>query len=522
MTAVTRPAEARRRASRMMNSSIRCSLTGGEVGWMTNTSCPRIESSILTLISPSGKWRRRGSVSWTSRISAMRAARAGLAPPEMSFSSPQGELSAPVNSTAVCNLPINRLSPDHPSGNTHGCRAVRDVLGHYRTRPSARFLAKFDRRDQHRVDADEGAVADLGPVLVRAVEIGGNRTRADVGVGTQVGVPEVGDVRHPRAARDPGPHQLGEAPDVHVLGDLGAGPQLGERATVGAVADPRVLYIDVRADVALGADVGVALEHGERFDDRVFADHHVRVDERGRGVDDGDAAEHALLEKAAAQDVARLRQADAVLHPHRLLRVVELDHVDRLQVQEDVGQVELARLVVVGDLLELLHQAAAVEAVEADVELVHAGAQLGRGVLALDDLLQRAVGAADDAAVVATWVFDARYGRRRARLHVRVVDLEDAGGGEQGRVTVDHDHVAAAELARRDLPQGVGGAFRVALINDLGPAFEVRGDVRVVGVGDDRNVLGARLVHRREDPVDHGPPADWMEDFGNPRPHART
>src|SRR6266849_2784150 len=295
MTAVTRPAEARRRASRMMNSSIRCSLTGGEVGWMTNTSCPRIESSILTLISPSGKWRRRGSVSWTSRISAILAASIGLAPPEMSFSSPQGELSAPVNSTAVCNLPINRLSPDHPSGNTYGCRAVRDVLCHHRTRPGARFLAKFDGRDQHRVDADEGAVSDHRPVLVGAVEIGGNRTRADVGVRAQVRIAEVGDVRHPRAARDLGPHQLGEAPDVHVLGDLRAGPQPGERAAVGAVADPRVLYIDVRADVAVSTDAGLALEHGERFDDRVFADHHVRIDERGRGVDDRDAAEHALL-----------------------------------------------------------------------------------------------------------------------------------------------------------------------------------------------------------------------------------
>jgi len=38
VTAVTRPAEARRSASRMMNSSIRCSFTGGLVGWITNTS----------------------------------------------------------------------------------------------------------------------------------------------------------------------------------------------------------------------------------------------------------------------------------------------------------------------------------------------------------------------------------------------------------------------------------------------------------------------------------------------------
>src|SRR4030081_337123 len=52
MTAVTRPAEARRRASRMMNSSIRFSFTGWQGGWMTNTSWPRIEPSIFTSCSP--------------------------------------------------------------------------------------------------------------------------------------------------------------------------------------------------------------------------------------------------------------------------------------------------------------------------------------------------------------------------------------------------------------------------------------------------------------------------------------
>src|SRR5438105_433678 len=160
----------------MMNSSIRCSLTGGLVGWITNTSWPRIESSILTLISPSGKCRRRGSVSWTSRISAIRAASVGLAPPEMSFSSPHGELSAPVNSTAVCSLPINWLSPYHPSGNSHGCRAVGDVLRHHRTGPGARLLAQFDGRDQHRVDAHERALADLRFALDHA-------ERLDHGVG---------------------------------------------------------------------------------------------------------------------------------------------------------------------------------------------------------------------------------------------------------------------------------------------------------------------------------------------------
>jgi len=42
------PAEARRSASIMISSSIRCSLTGGQVGWMTKVSSPRAFSSKRT------------------------------------------------------------------------------------------------------------------------------------------------------------------------------------------------------------------------------------------------------------------------------------------------------------------------------------------------------------------------------------------------------------------------------------------------------------------------------------------
>src|SRR5713226_9615836 len=210
MTAVTLPAEARRSASRMMKSSIRCSFTGGEVGWMTNTSCPRIESSILTLISPSGKRRRRGSVSGTSSLVEISCASPGLALPAISLRAPHGEASSPVNSTAVVNLPINRSSfllyaplpvpppfeergflSYHPSWTSDRCRAVGDVPGDDRAGPGASSSTKFDGSHQHRVDPDEGAVADLGAVLVSPIEVGRDRTRADVGVLAEVGVPEI-------------------------------------------------------------------------------------------------------------------------------------------------------------------------------------------------------------------------------------------------------------------------------------------------------------------------------------------
>src|SRR5207245_300828 len=239
--------EARGGAWMVMMWLIRCSLTGGDGGWMTNSSCPRIASWFLTLISPSGKCRRRGSVRGTPSFSEMRSASSGLALPAMSFSAPQGEASSPVNSTAVVNLPIIFL-PYHPSWNTDGCRALGDVFRDDRACPGAGALAKFDGSDQHRVHPDERPVADLGPVLLDAVEVRRDRTGADVGILAKVGVAEVRDVGHLAVPAHLRPHQLGEAADVDVLGDLGAGSDLHDRPAFVAVADPRVLYVNLRDD----------------------------------------------------------------------------------------------------------------------------------------------------------------------------------------------------------------------------------------------------------------------------------
>src|SRR6266849_1526732 len=293
MTAVTLPAEARRSASRMMNSSIRCSLTGGDVGWMTKTSCPRIESSILTLISPSGKRRRRGSVRGTPSLSEMRWARPRLALPAMSLSAPQGEDSSPANSTAVVICRSLFLSY-HPSWNSYRCRAVRDVLGDDRAGPRARPFPKFDGSDEHRVHPDERPVTDLSSVLACAVEVRRDRAGADVGVLAEVGVAEIGDVRHPALLPHLRPHELGEAADVDVFGELGAWPDLHERTAVGAVADRRVLYMYVRADAAVGSNFRVALDYREGLHRRVLAYGHRRVYEGGRRVDDGDALLHEI------------------------------------------------------------------------------------------------------------------------------------------------------------------------------------------------------------------------------------
>src|SRR6185437_12204613 len=123
---------------------------------------------------------------------------------------------------------------------------------------------------------------DLGPVLLGPVEVGGDRAGADVGVLAEVGVAQVGDVRHARVAANPSSDELGEAADVDVGGDLCPGPQLGEGAAVGPVPDARVLYMDVRADPAFGADRALALDDREGLDDRVLSDGHGGVDVGGR------------------------------------------------------------------------------------------------------------------------------------------------------------------------------------------------------------------------------------------------
>src|SRR4029077_15899100 len=163
------------------------------------------------------------------------------------------------------------FSPYHPSWNSDGCRAVGDVFGDHRAGPGSRALAKFDRSDEHRVHTDESAVADLGAVLVLAIEVGCDRAGADVGILAKVGVAEVRDMRDLAVPPHPGPHELGEAADVDVFGDLGAGPDLREGPAGGAVADPRVLYMDVRADATFAADLGLALDDRERLDARVLA-----------------------------------------------------------------------------------------------------------------------------------------------------------------------------------------------------------------------------------------------------------
>src|SRR5215471_2938842 len=258
MTAVIRRADARRSASRRMNSSIRLSLTGWHVGWITNTSWPRSESWMLTEISPSGNRRTRGSVSGTPISSEMSAPSSGLELPATSRSCPHGRSASFANSIVGSGLPITsaptppfplpglraspasgdgtrrgRLAgPYHPCRHADGGRTRRHVPRHHRARSRPGAPTNSDRRPEHRIHPEERAIFDHGRVLPNPIVVGRDRTRSDIHVLTHSRVAQVRDVRHAATPPNARPHQLGEAPDVDTLGHAGTGPKLGERPAV--------------------------------------------------------------------------------------------------------------------------------------------------------------------------------------------------------------------------------------------------------------------------------------------------
>ncbi len=80
-------ADARLSASIMISSSMRVSLTGGQVGCTTKTSAPRTFSFTCTKTSPSENRETSASEMGSRRYWAISSASARFALPENSFSS---------------------------------------------------------------------------------------------------------------------------------------------------------------------------------------------------------------------------------------------------------------------------------------------------------------------------------------------------------------------------------------------------------------------------------------------------
>ena len=274
----------------------------------------------------------------------------------------------------------------------------------------------------------------------------------------------------------------------------------------------------VGTDAAGLADDGLALDVGEGLDDRVLTDADGAVDEGARRVRDGDAGRHVAVEDPLSHRRDGTRQRGSVVDAHRLVAVLDADDVHRPHVLQHVGQVELARLVVLGDLGQRLDERPALEAVQADVDL-RAGAVAGGRVLPLHDAFESAIGAAHDAAVVPARILDRGDGRLGARAAVSVDYLAHGFGGEQWRVGVHDEHVAARQDLGGHLLHGMPRALRLALVDDLSPAVQMRGHLGVMRADDGLYVGRAGAFDRVHHPVDHGPSADGMKHLRGARPH---
>src|SRR5687768_8258469 len=296
-----------------MSSSMTCSLTGAEVGWITKTSIPRRLSSILTRTSPSLKRERSIRVSGMSRWSAMARASLGLELP----ASTRRLSSRTRPSPARCRVPnrsanlllrfARRLTPlSGPgflvclAGAPDRERISRHVFGHHRAGGGVGALSHLHRRHQRGVRADEGPRADARQVLVPAVVVAGDGAGADVGLFPHHRVADVSKMPDGDAVRYFRLLQFDEVSDLHLSSDAAARPQLGEGA------DPRVVaHLTVREDGVLGGhavsqraagdshvgtDVAVLTDDraagkpGHGPDHRIRADAHARVDVRGQQI----------------------------------------------------------------------------------------------------------------------------------------------------------------------------------------------------------------------------------------------
>src|SRR6185437_2219686 len=94
--------------------------------------------------------------------------------------------------------------------------------GDDRSRADRGVVADLHRRDQGGVGTDEGAVANLGDVLVHTVVIAGDGARPDIHVGADPRVTQVGEVVRLAAFAELGLFGFDEVADVRACREFGA------------------------------------------------------------------------------------------------------------------------------------------------------------------------------------------------------------------------------------------------------------------------------------------------------------
>src|SRR5947209_5551530 len=318
-----------------------------------------------------------------------------------------------------------------------------DVLGDHRARAGVGVVADGNRGHEGHVHAGVHARADLGAVLGGAVVVGGDGAGPQVGVGADVGVAHVGQMRDLGPGADVRVLDLHEGAGLGALLELGPGAQVGEGAHRAAGPDPAGVQVGVhdahlvgqlgvdqggeRPDAAQLARARRAAQEAGGLDDRVAPQLDVDLDHRAPGVDDGHPGGHVALVDAALGELADLGQRDAVVDAEGERRVVDLVRGGGLAVaahdDQGVGEVVLALDVVGAHLGQSVEHGPALEGVDAGVDLFYGELPLA-GIprrLGLHHPLDRSVGGAHHASVAGGVV--ELHGGHRGRGAARLVAL---------------------------------------------------------------------------------------------------
>src|SRR4029078_11426175 len=151
------------------------------------------------------------------------------------------------------------------------------ILGHHGAGTGLGACTDLARRDDHRIDADERAIADRRPMLLGAVEVRGDRAGTDVGVLADLGIAEVAHVVLLRAGAQVAGLELG------IVADLGATTDDAARAQVAVRTDGRLVLDDGRLDDR-PPDTRAAADR--RIDDMGTRPDHAPLTDRGRAAQD--------------------------------------------------------------------------------------------------------------------------------------------------------------------------------------------------------------------------------------------
>ena len=240
-----------------------------------------------------------------------------------------------------------------------------------------------------------------------------------------------------------------------------------------------------------GADAGGAAQHGERVHDRIGLDLDTGLDERAGGIDDRDPGKHVAAVDPGPQLGVGLGQVDPGVDAHGHQRIVVAVGVHDLAVagqdRGDVGQVQLALVVVVGDPVERRPQPVAADDVVAAVHLEQRA--LGViGVTELDDRLHASPAPAHDPPEIAAdrlGAVEREQRGRRARLAVRRHHRQQGLRIDQRVVGVHDQHVAGKSGQRLAAGQdGITGAARAVLDGGRRPSGHERVEFRLIGRDD--------------------------------------